>query len=210
MFTRRRYLPLSHSWGEGKVRENVAIGLGWFLLTLGVGILLGIDDARGGPSDPESPLAFGLGRTATEAEINKWNIDVSPSGDGLPPGQGTVKNGAQVYAKKCAECHGPTGVEGPMVPLVGGKGTLATPEPVRTVGSYWPEATTLYDYIYRAMPYTAPQSLTPDEVYSLVAWLLFRNGIVPDHAIMDARTLPAVQMPNRLGFVPDPRPDVPR
>jgi cytochrome c len=121
-----------------------------------------------------------------------------------------VKHGAQLYAKKCAGCHGPTGVEGPMVPLVGGRGTLATPEPVKTVGSYWPQATTLYDYIYRAMPYTAPQSLTPDEVYSLVAWLLFRNGIVPERAIMDARTLPAVQMPNRLGFVPDPRPDVPK
>jgi len=158
----------------------------------------------------EKPANYGLGRTATEAEINKWNIDVSPSGDGLPQGQGTVKNGAKVYAKKCAACHGPTGVEGPMVPLVGGRGTLATPEPVKTVGSYWPEATTLYDYIYRAMPYTAPQSLTPDEVYSLIAWLLFRNGIVPERAVMDARTLPAVRMPNRLGFVPDPRPDVPK
>jgi cytochrome c len=158
----------------------------------------------------DKPTNYGLGRTATEAEIAKWNLDVSPSGDGLPPGQGTVKHGAQLYAKKCAGCHGPTGVEGPMVPLVGGRGTLATPEPVKTVGSYWPQATTLYDYIYRAMPYTAPQSLTPDEVYSLVAWLLFRNGIVPERAIMDARTLPAVQMPNRLGFVPDPRPDVPK
>ncbi len=158
----------------------------------------------------DKPTNYGLGRTATEAEINKWNIDVSPSGEGLPPGQGTVKHGAQVYAKTCAGCHGPTGVEGPMVPLVGGRGTLATAEPVKTVGSYWPEATTLYDYIYRTMPYTAPQSLTPDEVYSLVAWLLFRNGIIREDAVMDARTLPAVQMPNRLGFVPDPRPDVPK
>ncbi|MGH7165336.1 MAG: c-type cytochrome [Nitrospiraceae bacterium] len=172
-------------------------------------IFLGALSASLAPADEKSP-SYRLGRPATDAEIRAWNIDVAPGGEGLPPGHGTVKNGAQVYAKKCAGCHGPTGVEGPMVPLVGGRGTLATPEPVKTVGSYWPEATTLYDYIYRAMPYTAPQSLTPEEVYSLVAWILFRNGIVPEGAVMDARTLPAVQMPNRLGFVPDPRPDVPK
>lgn len=94
--------------------------------------------------------------------------------------------------------------------LVGGQGTLATGTPVKTVGSYWPYATTLYDYIHRAMPFTAPQSLTPEEVYSLVAWLLYRNGIVKEDAVMDARTLPAVRMPNRNGFVPDQRPDIPK
>lgn len=152
---------------------------------------------------------LGLGRPATEAEIQAWNSDVSPTGEGLPSGRGTVKHGAQVYAAKCAACHGPTGVEGPQDRLVGGRGTLATAEPVKTVGSYWPYATTLYDYIQRAMPLTAPQSLTPDEVYSVVAWILFRNGIIAEDAVLDARALPAIRMPNREGFAPDPRPDVP-
>ena len=157
----------------------------------------------------QSATRYGLGRPATEAEIRAWNIDVSPTGEGLPSGRGTVKHGAQVYAAKCAACHGPTGVEGPQDRLVGGQGTLATAEPVKTVGSYWPYATTLYDYIQRAMPLTAPQSLTPDEVYSVVAWILFRNGIIDEDAVLDARTLPAIRMPNREGFAPDPRPDVP-
>jgi len=94
--------------------------------------------------------------------------------------------------------------------LVGGQGTLKKDQPIKTVGSYWPYATTLYDYVRRTMPFTAPQSLTPDEVYSVVAWLLYQNGIIPDDAVIDAKTLPAVQMPNRKGFVPDPRPDVPK
>lgn len=155
----------------------------------------------------QSTAQHGLGRPATEAEIRAWNSDVSPTGEGLPPGRGTVKQGAQVYAAKCAGCHGPTGVEGPQDRLVGGRGTLATAKPEKTVGSYWPYATTLYDYIYRAMPLTAPQSLTPDEVYAVVAWVLFRNGIVAEDAVLDARALPAIRMPNREGFVPDPRPD---
>lgn len=157
-----------------------------------------------------APATYGFGRPADQAAIRSWDIDISPNGEGLPPGRGTVKQGAQVYAAKCAMCHGPTGVEGPMPRLVGGQGTLATETPIKTVGSYWPYATTLYDYIHRAMPFTAPQSLTPDEVYSLVAWLLYRNGIVAEDAVMDARTLPAVRMPNRNGFVPEPRPDVPK
>jgi len=157
---------------------------------------------------PQETSGYGLGRPATEAEMKAWNIDVSPTGEGLPPGRGTVKEGARVYAAKCAACHGPTSVEGPNDRLVGGQGTLRTAQPLKTVGSFWPYATILYDYIYRAMPYTAPQSLTPDEVYSVVAWILYHNGIIPQDAVMDASTLPAVQMPNRHGFVPDPRPDV--
>jgi mono/diheme cytochrome c family protein len=153
---------------------------------------------------------YGIGRAATEAEIRAFDIDIPPTGEGLPPGRGTAQRGAKVFAQKCASCHGATGVEGPADRLVGGKGSLLTPEPIKTVGSYWPYATTLYDYIFRAMPFAAPQSLTPDEVYSLVAWILSRNGIIPDDAIMDRTTLPKVRMPNRDGFVPDPRPDVPR
>jgi cytochrome c len=151
---------------------------------------------------------YGLGRPATEAEMQSWNIDISPTGEGLPPGRGTVPRGASIFAAKCSMCHGPTGIEGPADRLVGGLGTLATEKPIKTIGSYWPYATTLFDYIYRAMPYSAPQSLTPDEVYSLVAWLLFRNGIVPEDAVMDSKSLAAVQMPNRDGFVKDSLPDV--
>lgn len=161
--------------------------------------------AASGSAAPED--RYGFGRVATEADIRAWDIDVSPDGSGLPPGRGTVAEGARLYAAKCAACHGATGTEGPMPRLVGGRGTLATAHPIKTVGSYWPYATTLYDYIHRAMPYSAPQSLASDEVYALVAWLLYQNGIVPEDAIMDATTLPAVRMPNRDGFVPDPRPD---
>jgi cytochrome c len=161
-----------------------------------------------GAGAEEHSTVYGFGQPATEIEIKNWNIDVSPTGEGLPPGSGSAKQGAQIFAAKCASCHGSTGTEGPMNRLVGGHGTLQTDQPIKTVGSYWPYATTLYDYIYRAMPYTAPQSLTPDEVYSVVAWILYRNDILTEDTILDAHSLPAIQMPNRNGFVPDPRPDV--
>lgn len=156
----------------------------------------------------EDRVEYGLGRAATEEEIRAWNMDVSPTGEGLPPGQGTVKQGAQVYAVKCAMCHGSAGIEGPKDKLVGGRDTLTSPKPVRTIGSYWPYATTLYDYIHRAMPFNAPQSLTSDETYSVIAWLLFQNQVIAEDAVIDAQTLPKIQMPNRNGFIPDPRPDV--
>lgn len=152
--------------------------------------------------------SYHIGRPATEADIHAWNIDISPTGEGLPLGQGTVSRGAAVYAGTCADCHGSTGMEGPMTQLVGGQGTLATDKPIKTIGSFWPYATTLFDYLYRAMPYTVPQSLTPDEIYSVIAWLLHRNGIVPEDMVIDAKTLPRIHMPNQEGFVPDPRPDV--
>ena len=151
---------------------------------------------------------FGLGRPATAEEIAAWDIDVSPTGTGLPSGQGTVALGAQVFAAKCAACHGPTGIEGPKDMLVGGRDTLTTSKPIRTIGSYWPYAATLYDYIRRAMPFNAPQSLTAEETYSVIAWLLFKNGIIPEDRLIDARTLPQVQMPNRDGFILDARPDI--
>lgn len=174
-------------------------------ISIGLGImLLGAWPVLGGGEEP----IYHIGRPATHTDIEAWNIDISPSGEGLPPGQGTVREGAVVYAKHCADCHGPTGTEGPMTRLVGGQGTLDTDHPVKTVGSFWPFATTLYDYIHRAMPVTAPQSLIPDEIYSVIAWLLNRNGIIPETAVIDATTLPKVAMPNRDGFVPDPRPDV--
>jgi cytochrome c len=160
-------------------------------------------------SADQPDVGYGLGRPVTAGDLEVWNIDVSPDGQGLPPGQGTVKQGAQLYARKCAGCHGPTGREGPNDVLVGGHGSLRTSKPLKTIGSYWPYATTLYDYLRRAMPFNAPQSLTPDEIYALVAWLLQQNGIVAEDAILDARSLPRIEMPNHNGFIPDPRPDVP-
>ena len=153
---------------------------------------------------------YGLGQPATDLDIQHWNIDIAPTGEGLPPGRGTAKQGGAIFAAKCASCHGPTGQEGPMDRLVGGVGTLSSQKPVKTIGSYWPYATTLYDYVYRAMPFPAPQSLSSDEVYSVVAWLLHQNGIIAEDIILDAHSLPGIRMPNHNGFVSDPRPDVPR
>jgi S-disulfanyl-L-cysteine oxidoreductase SoxD len=149
---------------------------------------------------------YGIGKPIDNAAIARWNIDVSPDGHGLPPGSGTVAAGAHVFAAKCAMCHGKGGEGGIGDPLVGGAGTLTSDKPRKTVGSYWPYATTLFDYIRRAMPYNAPESLSADEVYSVSAWLLYMNGIVPEHTTLDAKTLPRVKMPNREGFIPDPRP----
>ncbi len=177
------------------------------LITIGTGVL-GLACILTVWSAEDRGLS-GFGLAATEDQIRAWNIDISSTGEGLPPGRGTVKQGAQVFAAKCAMCHGPTGTEGPKDKLVGGRGTLASPKPVRTIGSYWPYAPTVYDYINRAMPFNAPGSLTPEEIYSVVAWLLYKNEIVPEDAVIDAQTLPQVQMPNRDGFIPDPRPDVP-
>jgi cytochrome c len=151
---------------------------------------------------------FGFGRPATPQEIAGETIDVHPDGTGLPPGRGSVEQGAALYATACAACHGERG-EKPLdvtLRLVGGQGTLATPKAVQTIGSYWPYATTLFDYIRRAMPFSAPQSLTPDQVYAATAYLLFLNGIVPDGTVLDATTLPQVRMPNRDGFVSAYRP----
>ena len=177
------------------------------LIVGGAALVLALGAAPLGRSS-EGQDPFGLGRPASEEEIRAWDIDVAPNGEGLPPGRGTVKQGSEVFTAKCASCHGPTGTEGPKDRLVGGQGTLATPKPIRTIGSYWPYATTLYDYIHRAMPFNAPQSLTADETYSVVAWLLFQNQIIEEDAVIDAQSLPKVRMPNRDGFIPDRRPDV--
>src|SRR5207253_8325488 len=138
-----------------------------------------------------------LGRPATADQIAGWDISVGPDGVGLPPGGGTAAKGAVVYAQKCQACHGAAGAGQPNDRLVGGQGTLAGKAPVRTIGSYWPYATTVFDYVRRAMPYIQPQSLTDDEVYAVTAYLLHLNGIVGESDEMNARTLPAVKMPNR-------------
>jgi len=141
-----------------------------------------------------------LGVAVSPADIAAWDISVGPGGEGLPAGSGNATAGAGVYATKCIACHGEKGAGKPSDQLVGGKGTLKDAAPVRTVGSYWPYATTLFDYIRRAMPWPQPQSLTPDEVYAVTAYLLYLNGIVGENDVINASTLPKVVMPNRDNF----------
>ena len=149
----------------------------------------------------ELPQGLNLGRIVTADEIKTWDISIPPSGAGLPPGSGSVKQGAAVYAAKCEACHGANGAGKPVEALVGGQGTLASDDPIRTVGSYWPYATTLFDYVRRAMPTNAPKSLTDSEVYAVSAYVLQLNGIIPQDAVMNAQTLPQVKMPNKDGFI---------
>ena len=158
---------------------------------------------------------YNLGKTPTAEEIRAWDLAVSPAGKELLPGKGTVPEGAKLYAQKCAACHGPTGAEGPMAPrLVGGVGTMNSDRPQRTIGSYWPFATSIWDYINRAMPLNQEGTLQPDEVYSLTAFLLYRNGIIPESEVLDAESLPKVRMPNREVYRPPPisewKPGMPR
>ena len=162
-------------------------------------------------ADPLPPTAsdevrYSLGQPLTPDQIATLDISVLPNGAGLPEGKGTARDGAKVYATHCAACHGDQG-EGraDFAPLVGGRGTLSTYRPLLTVGSYWPTATTIFDYIRRAMPYNTPGVLTNDEVYAVTAWILERNEILPAGAVLDRRSLPKIRMPNRDGFVPDPR-----
>jgi S-disulfanyl-L-cysteine oxidoreductase SoxD len=158
------------------------------------------------PVQAQSP--YGIGRPATPVEIAGWNIDIDRYGNNLPPGSGSVSHGRKVFDQQCASCHGAKGEGGVGDKLVGGQGTLATAEPVRTVGSYWPYAPTLIDYIRRAMPQNAPQSLSNEDVYAVSAYILNLNGLLPPNATLDAKTLSAIKMPNRSMFVGDSRPDV--
>lgn len=150
-------------------------------------------------SAPVKAPAFGSPVSA--AEIARWDISIPPNGEGLPAGGGTAKQGEAVYVAQCQACHGAKGVGKPADPLVGGIGSLATGKPLRTVGSYWPYATTLFDYTRRAMPINNPLSLTNDEVYAVTAYVLYLNGIIAENAEMNARTLPQIRMPNRDGFI---------
>jgi cytochrome c len=151
---------------------------------------------------------YTLGQPATPAEITAWDIDVRADGKGLPSGRGTVAQGKQLFAERCAVCHGVDGRGGQADTLAGGRGTLASPNPIRTIGSYWPYATTIFDFVRRAMPFDRPQSLSNDEVYAVTAYLLRLNGIIGESVTLDASTLPTIVMPNRDGFTSDSRPDV--
>jgi cytochrome c len=148
--------------------------------------------------------AVEFGRPATPQEIALWDIDVRPDGTGLPAGSGTSERGKSVFADNCAACHGDGGQGGIKDRLVGGQGSLTSDKPIKTVGSFWPYATTLFDYVRRAMPYPEPGSLSADDTYAVVAYILSLNGILPADGTLDRNTLPKVKMPNRDGFIPDP------
>jgi len=145
----------------------------------------------------ESP---GLGQPVDHAEISAVDFTIMPDGEGLPDGGGDATRGAEVYQRYCFACHGEGGTGGINDRLVGGQGSLASDAPVKTIGSYWPYATTLFDYIRRAMPYQSPGILSDDQVYALTAYLLFLNDIIAEDTVLDAETLPAIEMPNRDNF----------
>jgi S-disulfanyl-L-cysteine oxidoreductase SoxD len=162
------------------------------------------------------PTTFRFGTPASAEDIAAVAISVGVDGKGLPPGRGDYATGRKIYEVACSACHGadlrgvaglPNMPSGPALRLVGGRGTLTTKDPVMTVESYWPYATTLFDYVRRAMPFNAPGSLSDDEVYAVVAYILGEGQIIDKSATLDAEALPRVQMPNRDGFIPDPRPE---
>jgi len=151
---------------------------------------------------------YGIGKPATPEEIAGWDIDIRPDGMGLPPGSGSVEDGEMLYEEKCASCHGSFGEGVGRYPvLAGGEGTLADERPDRTVGSYWPYASTLWDYIHRAMPFPQPQSLSDDEVYAITAYVLNLNDVVDDDFVLTQDNLASIEMPNKDGFFFDDRPD---
>jgi cytochrome c len=147
-----------------------------------------------------------LGQSISPGDLSSWDISVGPDGVGLPPGKGTAAQGEAVFAAKCQACHGEKGAGRPNDQLVGGMGTIASDKPaVKTVGSYWPYAVTLFDYVRRAMPWNATKSLTGDELYAVSAYILHLNGVIGADDVLDAQSLPKVKMPNRDGFIPFPR-----
>lgn len=144
----------------------------------------------------------GLGIAVDHARLAAIDLTIMPDGEGLPAGSGTARDGEKLYREHCLACHGPEGQGGPNDRLAGGRGSLATERPIKTIGSYWPHATTVFDYVRRAMPYPSPGSLDDAEVYALTAYLLHLNGLVGRDDVIDAETLPAIEMPNADGFDP--------
>ena len=179
-----------------------------FYLSLSATVLLAACAAPG-PTASQKPAAPRLGKAVSEQSLAAWDIDVrTTDGLGLPPGSGSVAAGKLVYESQCIACHGADAKGGPMFgPMVGGIGSFKTNTRVLTVGSMYPYAPVLFDYVRRAMPMTAPQSLSNDETYAVSAYLLHLNGLVPAAAVMNRETLTAVQMPNRDNFMVDTRPD---
>lgn len=158
----------------------------------------GADDAK-----------YGFADAATAEDIERSYLSVQPDGANLPDGSGTAVDGEPIYLRHCASCHGPDGEGGLANRLVGGRGSLASDEPVRTLGSFWPAATTVFNYTRRSMPYQEPMSLSNDDYYALTAWMLNKNDIIAADAVIDKDTLPQVVMPNRDGFI-NAYPDIPK
>jgi mono/diheme cytochrome c family protein len=195
--------------GFSRIRMGLPHAARFVAAALLAGYLMpGFAEVAGVPLAPGQPGRYAIGTPATEKQIESWNTDIAPDGNRLPKGEGTIEAGRQLYAAQCASCHGAKGEGGLGDRLAGGAGTLASAKPIRTVGSYWPYATTLYDYIRRAMPLNAPRSLSDEEVYSISGYVLSLNGLMAEQGKVDAAALLAVKMPNRDGFVEDPRPDV--
>ncbi len=166
-------------------------------------------DERSDGLPPEAPARFDFGRPASDERVALWDVDVKPNGEGLPPGAGSVEEGRQVYDTYCAACHGPSGTEGPNERLVSSGSWDQWPAD-RAVGLYWPYATTLFDYTRKAMPQNAPGSLSDEQVYAVVGYVLSLNGLVAPEAVMDSAALASVRMPARDRFVPDDRTGGPR
>lgn len=161
-----------------------------------------------GPAMAQATEKYNFGTPASKEQIEAWDINVFADGRNLPKGSGSVQAGRDIYNAQCLACHGAKGEGGIGDRLVGGIGSLDGSKPVKTVGSYWPYAPTLFDYVRRTMPQTAPLSLTDDEVYAVISYVLFLNELVDQNDTMDAKALAELKMPNRDGFIPDPRPDV--
>ncbi len=176
-------------------------------VSLRAALVLAAALAAGVASAAEAPR-YGIGITPTPAQIEGWAIAVRPDGKGLPEGKGSVKDGDELYANVCASCHGTFGEGVGRYPKLAGEGSLTGERPEQTVGTYWPFATTLFDYIDRAMPFPSPHVLPPDQVYALTAYVLNLNNIVGDDFVANRDSLPKLKMPNRDGFIwQDPRPD---
>jgi cytochrome c len=176
----------------------------WFKRLLLTGILAAI--AAGALAAPKTKQ-FGIGREATPQEIAGWDIDIRPDGQGLPPGKGTVKQGEAIYMQQCAACHGEFGESAGRWPILsGGDGTLKSDDPVKSIGSYWPYASTVIDYIRRAMPFGNAQSLSNDELYAVTAYVLYLNDIIEDESFeLNAATFKAIRLPNEKNFKDDDR-----
>jgi S-disulfanyl-L-cysteine oxidoreductase SoxD len=178
----------------------------WVRLAFSVVLLFAFDASVRAQTKNGAPRNYGIGRVATPDQIAGWDIDIRPDGQGAPPGRGSVKDGEKVYMDKCAACHGEFGESAGRWPqLAQGKGTLASHDPVKTVGSYFPYLSSVFDYIRRAMPFGDAESLTNDELYAVTAYVLNLNDIVDDKFVLSRETWGKVKMPNQDGFFDDDR-----
>jgi mono/diheme cytochrome c family protein len=201
----------NHRAVTARLRESVVV-LVLLASVIGVATIVARQNAPAATTTPRkavppaaarkvAPKGPGLGVPATAAQIESADVSIGPDGGGLPPGSGTPAEGEAIFNTKCIACHGPQGSGTVNDQLVGGQGTLTGTTPIKTIGSYWPYATTVFDYVRRAMPYPTPHSLSDPEVYALTAYLLSLNGVIAKDAVMDAKTLPQVKMPNRGNFI---------